>query len=556
MNSAKPSVAMARRDSADQATGEAALRENERVLRELTLALEHRVKERTAELSMSEAKFRALFERTSQGVVLHDENQILEINPAAVRILGRHSALELLGKHPGDFSPPCQPSGEPSDIVARKYIAETMDRGSARFEWTAAGPGGQEIPLEIYLTRIAWSGRQTIQAFITDISERKRAQTALAESEARFSAAFQASPVFITISRMDDGRYVLANEAFLKWTAYRLEEVLRRNSEELALWAEPAERAPFWEELRRSRFIRERECRVRNRHGRIFTMLISADIIEVNGEPHLLTVGLDISERKRAEAERKQTETELHRTVAREKELSQLKSNFVSMVSHEFRTPLGIIQSSAELLRDFYQRMPSSEREDQLESIIRNTRRMAGMMEEVLVLSRLDAGKLEFRPAPLDLISFCRRVVNEVLSATNHRCHIEFASDSEPPRVEADERLLGHIFTNLLSNAVKYSEPGATIRFSMEHDESHVVCVVRDEGIGIPEEDRPRLFEAFFRGSNVGPRPGTGLGLLLVKRCAELHVGQVFVSSKVGEGTTVTVKFPISGTNDEKNTGH
>ena len=140
------------------------------------------------------------------------------------------------------------------------------------------------------------------------------------------------------------------------------------------------------------------------------------------------------------------------------------------MVSHEFRTPLGIIQSSAELLRDFYQKMQPGEREEQLESITRNTRRMAGMMEEILVLSRLDAGKLDFQPAALDLNAFCRRVVDEVLSATNRRCPIELSLNSVPPEAQADERLLGHIFTNLLSNAVKYSEPGATVRFAVERD--------------------------------------------------------------------------------------
>src|SRR4029453_9761881 len=107
--------------------------------------------------------------------------------------------------------------------------------------------------------------------------------------------------------------------------------------------------------------------------------------------------------------------------------LSQLKSNFVSMVSHEFRTPLGIIQSSAELLRDFQEKMQPGEREDQLTSIPRNTRRMADMMEEVLVLSRLDAGKLNFQPAALDLSAFCRCVLDEVLSATNRRCPIEWS---------------------------------------------------------------------------------------------------------------------------------
>jgi PAS domain S-box-containing protein len=252
-------------------------------------------------LRESEEKFRALFERSSQGVVLHDEEQILEVNPAAVRILGCQSSQELVGKHPGETSPPLQPNGESSAALSRKYIQECMAIGNARFEWMSRSPQGKEIPLEVTLTRIQWSGRQVIQALISDIRERKRAETELRasearlrESEARFSAAFRASPVFITISGMEDGRTVLANEAFLKWTGYRLDEVLGRNSLELGLWANPADRETFWEELRRKRSIHERECRVRNRHGKVFTMLISADIIEISGVSHLLTVGLDI----------------------------------------------------------------------------------------------------------------------------------------------------------------------------------------------------------------------------------------------------------------------
>jgi signal transduction histidine kinase len=250
----------------------------------------------------------------------------------------------------------------------------------------------------------------------------------------------------------------------------------------------------------------------------------------------MLLMALDITRRKQAEEE-------MQKALSREKELSQLKSNFVSMVSHEFRTPLGIIQSSAELLRDFHEKMPPAERCEQLESISRNTRRMAGMMEEVLVLSRLDAGKLDFEPAALDLNSFCRRVVDEVLSATNRRCPIELSLNSIPSEARADERLLGHIFTNLLSNAVKYSEAGAAVHFFAERNGSDAVCVIRDKGIGIPEEDQQQLFKAFHRGSNVGTRPGTGLGLLLVKRCADLHGGKVQIESNFGEGTTVTVRF-------------
>jgi signal transduction histidine kinase len=176
------------------------------------------------------------------------------------------------------------------------------------------------------------------------------------------------------------------------------------------------------------------------------------------------------------------------------------------------------------------------------------------MMEDILVLSRLDAGKLDCRPAPIDLRTFCYRVVDEVLSATSRRCPIELSVCGTLPEAGADERLLGHIFTNLLSNAVKYSEAGAAVHFTVEQSGRNAVCAVRDAGIGISEADQQELFQAFHRGGNVGSRPGTGLGLLLVKRCADLHGGTVSIQSKLREGTTVTVTLPLF--NHEKNTGN
>jgi signal transduction histidine kinase len=222
-----------------------------------------------------------------------------------------------------------------------------------------------------------------------------------------------------------------------------------------------------------------------------------------------------------------------------------LRSNFVSMVSHEFRTPLGIIQSSAEILDDYLEDLDAAERKEHLQSICKNTRRMAGLMEEALLIGSLDAGKMEFKAASLELRTLARRLVEEVRSATDWRCPIELLLGEIPAEIQADERLLRHIFTNLLTNAVKYSDAGRVVRFEIGSDEAEIVCAIRDQGIGIPEADREWLFNAFHRGHNVADRPGTGLGLVIVKRCVDLQGGKIEVESKLGEGTAVTVRLPI-----------
>jgi signal transduction histidine kinase len=303
------------------------------------------------------------------------------------------------------------------------------------------------------------------------------------------------------------------------------------------MWENLGDRAQVLEELSRGGSIRQRECRWRNLRAEQFTVLLSAETITLGNAPHVLLLALDISKRKLAEAE-------LHKTLAREKELGQLRSKFVSMVSHEFRTPLGIIQSSAEILSDYLERLEPGERRDHLLSIQKNTRRMAGLMEEVLLIGSIEAGKMDFKPAVLDLRNFVRRLADEVLSATDRRCPIDLKLGVLPVHIRGDERLLRHIFTNLLTNAIKYSEPGQPVQFEIDCDDTAIVSTIRDRGIGIPEADQEWLFSAFHRGSNVGERPGTGLGLLIVKRCADLHGGKISLKSAPGQGTTATFRLP------------
>ena len=242
----------------------------------------------------------------------------------------------------------------------------------------------------------------------------------------------------------------------------------------------------------------------------------------------------------------KASETELIANLEKEKEINDLKSSFVSLVSHEFRTPLAVILSSTELLRNHMARLGEDARRTQMDNIIQSTNIMSGMIEEVLLLGKVEGGRMVCSPVPIDLAAFAAVLVDEGLSATRQRCPIRLEITQPPThQAMADPALLRHIFSNLISNAVKYSPEGSPIDFILTPQVDDVVCVIRDRGIGIPEKDRAHLFEAFHRAGNVGQRNGTGLGLVICKGCVELHGGSIHIESEEQEGTAVTVTLPL-----------
>jgi PAS domain S-box-containing protein len=236
---------------------------------------------------------------------------------------------------------------------------------------------------------------------------------------------------------------------------------------------------------------------------------------------------------------------ELHQALSRERELGEMKSSFVSMVSHEFRTPLGVIMSATDVLQRYFERLAPDKRARHLDMIFRSTRNLANLMEEVLLLGRVEEGRMQFAPISLDLERLCRGIVDELVSATGATTPIHFSCLTLLEGAVSDEGLLRSILSNLISNAVKYSEPGTPVEFTALRRERNVVFTIKDRGIGIPKADQARLFTSFTRGSNVGERPGTGLGLVVVQRCVALHGGELQLESEPGIGTVITVALPV-----------
>ncbi|NEO62603.1 MAG: response regulator [Moorea sp. SIO4G2] len=231
--------------------------------------------------------------------------------------------------------------------------------------------------------------------------------------------------------------------------------------------------------------------------------------------------------------------------LVRAKEVNQRKAEFVSMLSHDFRNPLNTILLCSGLLQDKEEQLPKEKKLVHLRLIRSAIKNMAELLDEVSLISKADSGKLLCQPTRLDLKRFCHQLVEELQISTNNNHQLVFTSQGELREALWDERLLRHIFSNLLTNAIKYSPTGGTVQFELIAQTECVIFRIQDQGMGIPPEDQPQLFEPFHRASNVGTIPGSGLGLAIVKQCVEAHGGEISLKSQLGEGTTFTVSLPL-----------
>ncbi len=233
-------------------------------------------------------------------------------------------------------------------------------------------------------------------------------------------------------------------------------------------------------------------------------------------------------------------------SLEKEKELNQMKSRFVSMASHEFRTPLSSIQLSASLIEKYAQPFENKNIPKHVSKIKNAVGNLTTILNDFLSLERLEAGMVSCTVSVFDLVKFSEEITEEMQVLAKQDQHIIYQHTGTTSMVTLDQNLLKNCVINLMANSIKYSGENTFIEFNTELNETGCTITIKDDGIGIPEIDQKHLFQAFFRAHNTGNIPGTGLGLNIVRRYTELMNGQIEFRSTQNKGTIFTLTFPTA----------
>jgi len=388
---------------------------------------------------------------------------------------------------------------------------------------------------------------------VRDVTEERQSEQHLRESEARFRGLVEAAPVAILIADQN-GIVSLINKEVEKLFGYQPKELIgysldilvpddRRGKHQdlVTRYAESPHICPRGHSL---------DMAGRRKDGTEFPVEIELSYVRTQDGIQVVSFIIDLTERKK-------TEIALRQSLVKEKELGDLKSRFVSMASHEFRTPLANISALTDTIIAYRTKLSEEQITSRLSKIQDQIAQLKAIMDDVLQLARMQARRAEFVPTLLDLDSVARSVMDEFQSRATH--HFVYHCDDALHAVMMDRKLIRQILSNLMSNAIKYSPDGNMVIVHLAYERGDLRLSVQDEGIGIPVADLPHLFEPFHRASNVGAVSGTGLGLIIAKEAVELHGGTISVDSTVGVGTTFTIHIPLNiqeGNNNDKDSGN
>ncbi|QLE52415.1 PAS domain S-box protein [Nostoc sp. C057] len=520
-------------------------------LQTLNAELEHRVQQRTQELAKAnvslraeiaerqrtQAALQALITASPRAIFTLDlEGNVKIWNPAAERMFGWTEAEVI--DHPN-------PIFLDDQLEEYNTLQQSILQGTTytRVELRRFKKDGTAIDIVFSAAPLHDSDDSIngMVAVIADITHQKQQ-----EEQVRLLQSVVVNTndaVVITEAQPigEPGPHIIyVNEAFTRITGYTLEEVLGKTPRILqGAKTSRAELDKVWTALSRWETVTVQVINYRKDGSEFWNEFSVVPVADQTGwYTHWISVQRDITGRKRLD--------EIRMALERERELSVLKTRFFSMASHEFRTPLSTALVAAQLLENCQDEWDNScKRLRNLQRIQLSVKNMVQMLDDILTINRAETGKLEFNPKLIDLEEFCGDFVEEMRLSTDERHTLSFVCQGKAVPCWVDERLLRSILSNLLLNAIKYSPQGGNVHLSLEFQSDTVILQVKDQGIGILLADQKQLFEPFHRGKNVKSIPGTGLGLVVVKKCVDLHQGHINITSEVGIGTTCAIALPL-----------
>ncbi len=253
----------------------------------------------------------------------------------------------------------------------------------------------------------------------------------------------------------------------------------------------------------------------------------------------------EIETRKKTEEELQSAKDDLYKMLFKEKELNMLKSRFISMVSHEFRTPLTVIMNASDIVKTLIERKEFENALSYHSKIKLSVETLTNLLQDVLVFAKTEQTELSPASVLFDPIALCKKIIEEMSIIDNEQHILEFYTNVESIKILSDRQLLRHILVNLISNSIKYSNIDTVIRLEfIDYSDNYCINVI-DNGFGISEDEQKYIYKEFFRGEkNIGTIKGFGLGLNIVKKAVDALNGEISFKSKLNEGTTFTIKLP------------